>query len=238
MSRAAFRTHALEECDRYSCTPARGRHFPGGERPPALCAYPPPAAEIDTLFIGWNPPVPFGGFWSLKSEDKLRADLHWVLRDLRRVAASHADATFLTEFSERGYYFVHAVKCWTESKYPGFGRDQRNRERRRDLGEPLLHACAEEHLFSELDGLAPKAICALGELAYLPLQRRFSLDQTAKPTDGRWFVRGQQGLPWDLLYSCLCVGQSIPIGRTGRRPAKEVVRDHLTTFRRIGRAAP
>ena len=218
-----------DECRGSSCTRARGQ-FPGGERPPALCAYPQPPASLDILFIGWNPPIPLGGFWSLKAHDKLRIDLHWVLRDLRRITAIHPDAAFLREFSECGDYFLHAVKCWSGSTYPGFGRDKANRMRRLQLGEPLLHACAEEHLFPELDRLTPTAVCALGELAFLPFQRRGSLDQRARPTEGRQFMRGQQGLPWDVLYSCLCVGQRLRQG-SGQRPARAFVRDHLTAFR-------
>jgi hypothetical protein len=105
---------------RYRCEPAAGLHYCAGLRPPELYAYPQPVKPIRILFIGWNPTKPFGGFWSLDSQDNLRSDLHQILFHLGIVKATNPDESFLDEFIARGLFFVHAVKCWTAAKYPGF----------------------------------------------------------------------------------------------------------------------
>src|SRR5438128_5270801 len=70
---------------------------------------------------GWNPPKAYGGFWAFKTEDNLRSDLHQILLQLKIIESQRADASFLDEFLSKGLFFIHAVKCWTLSKYPGFG---------------------------------------------------------------------------------------------------------------------
>ena len=108
---------------RYICDASLEDNMPlFGTRPPDLYAYPQPRDKVALLFIGWNPPKPFGGFWSLEFEDNLRSELHGVLFEMKRIKARMPDAIFLDEFLGEGFYFVHAVKCWCCAKYPGFGR--------------------------------------------------------------------------------------------------------------------
>jgi hypothetical protein len=175
---------------RYVCGAVGLPTFPGIVRPPDLYAYPPAARTIELLFVGLNPPRPFGGFWSEERPDNLREELHGILRDLERVSAPKPDGGFLKEFLEAGYYFVHAVKCWSTSKYPGFGRGAK-RSARAEIGQPLLEVCARVHLQGELLALKPSKVCALGELAYCGLRALDEgLDRSARPSEGRIFVRG------------------------------------------------
>jgi len=203
---------------RYVCDATGPAAFPGVVRPPALSAYPPAARRIETLFIGWNPPRPFGGFWSVDGPDNLRKELHGILRALGCVRAPRPDEDFLGEFLDTGYYFVHAVKCWSAAKYPGFGRGAK-RSARAEMGEPLLEACAKAHLQDELRTLDPTRVCALGELAYGALRALDEgLDPAARPSEGRTFIRGVR----TVLYTCF------PSGNLVRgRHAREYTRDHL-----------
>ncbi len=54
--------------------------------------------------------------------DALRVDLHWILSSLKAVNAPEPDAMFLDEFRRKRFFFVHAVKCWAQPRFPGFGR--------------------------------------------------------------------------------------------------------------------
>ncbi len=212
--------------ERYECQPEGSTKFPAGKRPPELYGYPTVTRPIRVLFMGWNPPRPFQGFWRLEEPDDLRNELHLALRAAEWVVANEPDGAFLNEFLERGYYFVHAVKCWTESRYPGFGRDSANRQGRREIGEPLLKACVSTHIPSELQRLSPGKVCALGELPYLGLRHLYpQLDRNARPTQGRMFGAAEAGLAWDLLYTCLPVRN-----RIGRRWAREYVAEHLAAW--------
>jgi len=66
--------------DCYECLPLEGIHYRRcGVRPPELYTYPKPKTPIALLFLRWNSPNPFCGFWSLKFEDNLRRDLHSIL---------------------------------------------------------------------------------------------------------------------------------------------------------------
>ena len=110
--------------DCYECLPLEGITYPAcGVRPPDLYKYPQPKLPISLLFLGWNPPKPCGGFWSLEFDDSLRTDLHRILKTLRKIETPSPDYNFLNEFLENGYYFIHTVKCWTDAKFPGFGHD-------------------------------------------------------------------------------------------------------------------
>lgn len=157
----------------------------------------------------------------MEAPDNLREELHGILRAADRVRAPKPDQGFLEEFLDAGFYFLHAVKCWTAAKFPGFGR-KATRDARRERGEPLLRACVKTHLDRELDGLEPKRICALGELAYCGLRiLDESLDATARPSDGQTFRLG----PRAVLYTCF------PSGNLVRgRPASEFTRDHVGVF--------
>jgi hypothetical protein len=131
----------------------------------------------------------------------LRAELHRILRHLDRAVAARSDAAFLHDFLERRFFFVHAVKCWTAARYPGFGRGARRGDREA-TGLPLLRMCAREHLEQELIDLAPRRVSALGELPYLALCELFpELDPRARPTQGRVFDVSA-ARPWRLLYTC------------------------------------
>jgi len=201
----------------YLCTPAADSQFPAGERPPRIYAYPRLRSPIHLLFIAWNPPRPYGGFWSLDRADTLRSELKSILQALTLIQRSGTEACFLDECLERGYYLIHAVKCWTDSRFPGFGRG-RKRGDRTSLGEPLLRACVRTHLLDELDRLQPKRVVALGELPYLALRTRFpQLDPSFRPTEGTTFPPDRYALPWPLLYTCLPIPNPVP-GSADRLP--------------------
>ena len=218
----------------YECEPIVGVDYPGGVRPPELYAYPNPPFPIRLLFIGWNPPKSFGGFWSMETEDNLRSDIHEILTNLDLIQAKQPDGIFLDEFLSKGYFFLHAVKCWSQAKYPGFGRKPKGQERKQ-LGIPLLRACADTHLKSELEQCAPEKVCTLGELPYLALCHIFkhsALTPTlASPTDGRVFDAGTYRLPWPVLYTVFPQSQSLRVrGKDERLRAKDLARRHLKGF--------
>ena len=198
---------------------------PGVVRPPKLAAYPSPRGQIHLLFVGWNPPTAYGGFWSLEEPDNLRRELHGILRRIERVRSHKPDAVFLEEFLETGHYFVHSVKCWIRAQYPGFGRKAVRRERH-EIGEPLLRACATAHLETELSNLQPASICALGELAYGAMRCLDPrLPASARPSDGQIFTPASDGTRWRLLYTCFPSGNFVHGGA-----ARDVTRKHLESF--------
>lgn len=219
---------------RYECEPIIGVDYPEGIRPPELHAYPNPSRSIRLLFIGWNPPRPFGGFWSVATKDNLRSDIHQILTKLDLIQAQQPDEIFLDEFLLKGYFFLHAVKCWSQTKYPGFGRKASAQERK-SLGIPLLHACAETHLTTELEQYSPEKVCALGELPFLALchvLKGSTLAPTlASPTDGRVFDMGTYRLRWPLLYTVFPQSQSLRVrGKDERVRASELALRHLRVF--------
>lgn len=73
--------------ERYHCEPLPDAQYHGGTRPPDLYAYPRPSGPTRLVFIGWNPPRPFGGFWSLEGEDNLRSALHEILSRIKEIEA-------------------------------------------------------------------------------------------------------------------------------------------------------
>lgn len=211
--------------DRYECTPDPRLVFPGGQKPPELYAYPEPCHPVRLLFVGWNPPKPFGGFWETATPDRLRTDLHWILRSVGAVEAAKPDEAFLDEFRQKGFFFIHAVKCWTESAFPGFGRGRKRGERSR-VGLPLLRACARLHLTKEFRDLNPQCVCALGEVAFLALTEIWNpIPAAAKPTQGRLFSRSEYGLAWDLLYTAF--PSSSRAGRGATESLRAVAKRHL-----------
>ena len=198
----------------YNCEPDPGLVFPG---PP-----------VQLLFLGWNPPRPFAGFWVAEVGDTLRTDLHWILSSLKVIEAPKPDAVFADEFRGKGFFFVHAVKCWTQAKYPGFGRKAKREDRDR-LGEPLLRACASMHLEKELGDLAPRRVCALGQVPFLALAEVWrTIPIAVRPTEGRTFRGKEYGLPWDLLYTCF--PSPAPAGRGATESLREVARRHVAKF--------
>lgn len=88
----------------YPCDLGVGLRDVAGVRPPLLYEYPTPPSSVRLLFLGWNPPKPYGGFWSLDQPDNLRRDLHWILHSMGRVKARAPDSEFLTQFIQTGHY--------------------------------------------------------------------------------------------------------------------------------------
>lgn len=217
---ASTRSHAPHvSLPRYACD-QKGPTFAGVDRPPLLHAYPAPRRRVDLLFIGWNPPKPFGGFWSGDSDDNLREELHGILRG-SFLRSPRPDAEFLAEFLHEGFYFIHAVKCWSAAKFPGFGRGATPTDRR-ERGEPLLKACAAAHLSNELADLDPRKICALGEVAYCALREvQNNLDLNARPTRGDVFRFRDR----PLLYTCFPSGSFVL-----QRRLREYTHDHVRAF--------
>ena len=215
----------------YECIP------PDGCRPPKLYKYPAVKFPIKLLFLGWNPPKPFGGFWSVDDKDILRKELHGILKDLGQINASSPDQSFLDEFLENGFYLIHTVKCWTEAKFPGFGRGATTREgrdKKKKVGIPLIKSCVRTHLEEELNALEPQKVCALGEVPFIGLCELFpKLTKTkATPTQGQVFQPGNGGIPsWPLLYTCLLQLQPVPVrGTNCRKPPRDIVCGHLQDF--------
>jgi len=220
----------------YECMPIQQVSYPpDGCRPPKLYKYPAVKPPVKLLFLGWNPPKPYGGFWS-DDEDNLRSELRAILKDLGQINASSPDQSFLDEFLGKGFYLIHTVKCWTDAKFPGFGRGATTREgrdKKEKVGIPLINSCVRTHLEEELNTLAPQKVCALGEVPFLGLCELFrELNQPdATPTQGRDFQREQYGIPWPLLYTCFPQGQPMQVrGTKCRKPARDLVRDHLQDF--------
>ncbi len=224
----------------YECIPIQQVSYPPyGCRPPELYKYPEVNPPVKLLFLGWNPPKPFGGFWS-NDEDKLRRELHGILKELGQICTSSPDKAFLDEFLEKGFYLIHTVKCWTEAKFPGFGRKKKPEFRevwdnRKDVGIPLINSCVRTHLDKELEALAPRKVCALGEIPFRGLRELFPELPKAKatPTQGQVYQRENCGIPWPLLYTCFPKRSPVLIHGTGcRKPAKDIVLGHLWNFLR------
>jgi hypothetical protein len=213
------------EAEAYHCEAKDLFTTPGVVRPPKLAAYPSPRGQIHLLFVGWNPPTTYGGFWSLEEPDNLRRELHGILREIERVRSEEPAAAFLDEFLETGHYFVHSVKCWTSARYPGFGRKAVRRDRH-EIGEPLLRACAAAHLETELSNLQPASICALGELAYVAIRCLDpGLPASARPSEGQIFTPASDGTRWRLLYTCFPSGNFVH-----GSAARDITRKHLESF--------
>jgi hypothetical protein len=203
-----------------------------GHRPPRLCAYPPAARPVEVLFVGWNPPRAFAGFWSTGAPDNLRTEIHGILRRIGHAITPEPDQAFLDEFRiGRRLFFVHTVKCWTEPKYPGFGRKAQRKDRC-DVGMPLLRVCTTAHLGGELADLMPRRVVALGELAYEGLCHVVpDLRSDARPTDGRVF-EAAGAHPWPLLYTCF--PSPAP---AGGEPLRDYTQRHLEPFLQSGSSA-
>lgn len=200
----------------YECIPIQQISYPPyGCRPPNLYKYPAINHPIRLLFLGWNPPKPFGGFWSMKYDDSLRKNLHGILKELGQINAVSPNQSFLDEFLQNGFYFIHTVKCWTEAEFP----------KKKDVRIPLINSCVRTHLEEELNALAPQKVCALGEVPFFGLRELFpGLTETkTTPTQGRVFQQEQYENPWPLLYTCF------PQLRFGRR---DITLGHLRNFLR------
>jgi molybdenum cofactor cytidylyltransferase len=213
----------------YPCVVDGTEGMPPAVRPPYLFRYPRARASVGMLFVGWNPPRPYGGFWSVRFTDELRDQLQGILGalDPARIRATASAGDFLADFLNAGYYFIHAVKCWPCARFPGFGRGASPQDRR-EIGEPLARACARKHLGGELDQIAPRNVCVLGELPYVALRELVpALDGRARPTEGRRFRGRDIGRPWDVLYTCFPTSVRI---RGTEESAAAHTRRHLSEF--------
>lgn len=210
----------------YECVPIQQVSYPPyGCRPPELYKYPEVNPPVKLLFLGWNPPKPFGGFWSMKYDDSLRKNLHGILKELGQINAVSPNQSFLDEFLQNGFYFIHTVKCWTEAEFPRLGRGSE--------GEALINSCVRTHLEEELNALEPQKVCAFGKLPFLGLCKLFGgLTKTkATPTQGQVFQREQYGIPWPLLYTCFPQQRKIRVpGTEYYEPASEIAFNHLQGF--------
>jgi hypothetical protein len=147
------------------------------------------------------------------------------LRSVGVVEAVKPDDVFLSEFRRKGLFFIHAVKCWTLPKFPGFGRGGKKADRDR-VGLPLLRACALSHLEKDLRALNPHRVCASGKVAFPALAEVWkAIPTSATPTQGRVFSRGDCGLPWDLLYTSF--PSRAPAGPGAAQSLREVTRQHV-----------
>ena len=117
-SRTAVSSDDLGNHGSYNCEPDPGLIFPGGIRPPQIYAYPSACPPVRLLFVGSNPPRPFGGFWVTETGDTLRADLHRILRSLKVVETPEPDAAFVDEFRSKG-----RLGCSTRALEPPSGRN-------------------------------------------------------------------------------------------------------------------
>jgi len=118
---------------------------------PPRIEYPPSPKRVDVLFIGWNPPGE-KHFWN-NTEDNLLHNLTWVFEQLGWLKQSDIRAVF----SEKRFYFTHAVKCWTKAKFDW-------------QISGLVDRCADNVLREEIEKLNPNTICALGKLPHKAVQ--------------------------------------------------------------------
>jgi len=112
--------------------------------PPAV-EYPVPPSPVQILFVAWNPPGRLH-FWNSEDDD-LRNNLRWVFEDL----GWSTGADFLEDFTRRGCYLVHAVKCWQTPAWPSADATRR---------------CAGL-LKGDIDRLEPRTLCLLGRYPHL-----------------------------------------------------------------------
>ena len=124
--------------------------LPEGIACPPNLEYPPPPARVELLFVGWNPPGE-KHFWN-STEDNLYRNLTWVFEQLGWLKKTDIRAVF----TEKCFYFTHAVKCWTEAKFDWHMAG-------------LVDRCANNILKAEIENLNPKIICALGKLPHMAL---------------------------------------------------------------------
>ena len=124
-----------------------GRSKPPDVTCPPIIGYPDSPAEIDVLFVGWNPPGQ-DHFWT-SPDDKLRADLNWVLEQLPGWTST---SDFMSDFLRQHFYLTHAVKCWMRAK-PHPSPD-------------IIRTCAGAVLQHEIKGRPPRVLCLLGQVPH------------------------------------------------------------------------
>ena len=198
-----------------SCQDCRTLVPYGADYPPRVTPYPPPDRPVKLLFIGWNPPSPGGGFWA-KDDDHLLGNLLWIFQQLGWSEAT-TPQLFRDKFREKGYYFIHAVKCFSEAKFPTGTAETR-----------ILRVCANTHLSDDLAYIQPKAICALGRIPF----RALKLCHQHLPPQPR-FLKGAEA-------QIRVVGQHVPVlitcfpnGRQGPGVQRNIVLEHLRNWQAI-----
>lgn len=173
----------------------------GADSTPKLRPYPTPSLPVKLLFIGWNPPKPLGGFWE-NDDDHLLQNLKWIMNRLEWSMESEPRA-FRNWFRTSGFYFIHAVKCYSNTEFP-----------EGTPGTKIMHACVDEHLHQDLMHLGPKAICVLGQIPFRAL-KRCCRNKAELPTQPRYLegAKGHVFLGPDrvpVLITCFPDGQQDP----------------------------
>lgn len=169
-----------------SCRGWEGRGpLPDGVKCPPIVAYPEPPHPIETLFLSWNPPGA-KHFWN-SPQDDLRRELSKVLWEL----GWNRQGDFIEQFLSRRCYLVHAVRCWTNPKFPGG-----------ELGNRFASVCARALLAPTLEELKPKRICALGRVPHIALHA--VLKGVPKPSAGFRYSEGWHGTagPYEIIITC------------------------------------
>jgi hypothetical protein len=159
--------------------------LPGAEWPPTISPYPAASKPVRLLFVGVNPP-PDGGFWA-DDNDTLLTKFQWIFTKLAWATGS-GNADFRSAFLERGFYFIHTVKCYRQTKLPTRGKGA------------LVRGCAKAHLKDEIAELEPERICLLGNDALEGIQ------------ETGWAFDGQRGDAAEGNERILSVdGRQIPV---------------------------
>jgi hypothetical protein len=126
----------------------------GADCPPAIRPYPAVSVRpVRLLLVGWNPPRPGGGFWALDTPDRLRTTLHGIFQRLG-LSTAPTPAAFLEDFQQRGFYLIHAIKCFSRPTLP----------RQPTPRHALVQGCVGAHLAEDLACLQPERVCLLGDV--------------------------------------------------------------------------
>ena len=159
---------------------------PNGIQCPPNVLYCQPPQPIETLFIGWNPPGT-AHFWNCP-QDKLRKALAEVLYKL----GWNRQDCFIRQFLDRHCYFVHAIPCWKQAKFPDG-----------QYGTQLISICAKSLLRFTLARINPKRICALGRVPHGALHVLFPND-IPEPGAGFRYSHGwhRQVGPYEVVITC------------------------------------
>lgn len=163
---------------------------------------------VRLLFIGVNPP-PDGGLW-VNDADPLLKKLLWVFRKLGWTSC-RSPKQFRDDFRSNHFYFVHAVKCFNETKFPS-GRAARY----------LIEVCSATHLSHELNEIRPERICVLGEVAVEALMHAVK--------------HGGGQLPLTIPNDAAALGEEIHISPAGYDKPVPVLVTYFPRDKFLGRA--
>jgi hypothetical protein len=167
---------------------------------------PAPPNPLNCLFVAWNPPTAKAqtsdNFWN-NPDDNLRHNLLGILK-----------LKGISEFHQRGFFLIHALKCATKSS--GLLKADSS------FSRLVLGKCVPKHLRREVEELQAPRLCLLGGIA----KQAIAL---FCPDVGNWTARPRMGkkkeinMPYgkvDCLYTCL------PIYRVN----VPYTRDHLSNW--------